>query len=35
VDVFVTAGHFRAGTAYGPFAGKTARLLTAEVVLFF
>jgi len=35
VDFFLTAGHFRAGAAYGAFAGKTARLLTAEMVLFF
>lgn len=35
VDVILTAGLFRAGNAYGPFAGKTARLLAGEVVIFF
>lgn len=35
LDVILTAGLFRAGAAYGPLQGKTARLLMAEVVLFF
>jgi len=35
VDIIVTAGLFRAASAYGAFAGRTARLLAAEVVIFF
>lgn len=35
VDLIFTAGLFRAGNAYGAFAGKTARLLAGEVVIFF
>lgn len=35
VDVILTAGIFRAGDAYGAFAGRTARLLAGEVVIFF
>ncbi len=35
VDLIFTAGLFRAGSAYGAFAGKTATLFTGEVVVFF